>query len=68
MTAKALRIHHRDRLKRKRRFYWGRDLSREPEALSKIVDTPKPCSCPMCGNIRRYEGDTRQERRITFDY
>jgi len=28
------------------------------------VDTPKPCSCLMCGNRRKHSGDTMQERKI----
>lgn len=47
----------------KRRFHWGRDLRKEPKALAIAVDTPKPCSCLMCGNQRRVCGQTMQERR-----
>lgn len=27
----------------------------------KYIETPKPCSCMMCGNKRKWEGDTIQE-------
>jgi len=55
------RRHHRDRLKRKRRYHWGhdRDLSLEPEILARAVNTPTPCSCWMCRNNRE---KTRKER------
>lgn len=59
----AMRRHHRERLKKDRRFHWGRDLSREPKYLAVAVDTPTPCSCLMCGNARRHSGPTLQERR-----
>lgn len=39
---------------------WGQTFSR-------FADTPKRCSCPMCGNSRRYGKSDRltiQERRI----
>ena len=48
---------------RRRRFHWGRDLSREPGSLPRVVNTPKPCSCLLCGNARRHAGPTMQERR-----
>ena len=60
----AERRHHRERLMRKRRFHWGRDLSREPEILARVVNTPCSCSCAMCGNPRWHAGPTMQERRM----
>ena len=50
---------------RKRRFHWGRDLSREPEILARVVNTPNPCSCAMCGNTRWWAGETMQEAKMT---
>lgn len=58
---RALKLHHRDRIKRNRRFHWGRDLRGDDKALSKAVNTPHPCSCPMCGNGR---GPTRQQSKF----
>lgn len=59
---RALRRHHVARLKAARRFHWGRDLRHDAGALGKAVDTPRPCSCWMCGNPRRHFGNgTRQE-------
>ena len=64
--ARADKFHHRERLKAKRRRYWGRDLIREPKRLGQAVGTPTPCSCPMCGNPRHYAGDSMQERRAAL--
>lgn len=60
---RAERRQHRERLKKKRRFNWGRDLSKEPKYLAMAVNTPHPCSCLCCGNERKHSGDTMQERR-----
>ena len=48
------RRHHRERLKKARQRHWGRDLRGQPRDLGRVVDTPTPCSCPMCGNPRRF--------------
>ena len=61
--SKAERRHHAERLKKKRRFNWGRDLSKEPKFLAMAVNTPKTCSCLACGNERKHSGNTMQERR-----
>lgn len=60
---RALRRHQAARLKAARRFHWGRDIGDDPAALGKVVDTPCPCSCWMCGNPRRHFKEvSRQER------
>ena len=60
---RALRMHHVARLKKARRYYWGQDIRRDVKALGKVVDTPTPCSCWMCGNPRRTSNEvTLQER------
>lgn len=61
---RALKFHHRERLKKKRSHWWGRNISNDPAALGKAVNTPTPCSCWMCGNDRRIHGPTVQERRV----
>ncbi len=62
MTKRAERRHHVDRLKRKRKYHFGRELS--GKELSQVVDTPKPCSCYLCGNPRKYfEEKTVQEHK-----
>ena len=37
---RAMRRHHADRLKDKRRFYFGRDLAKFPVALGRVLNTP----------------------------
>ncbi|MDX5935681.1 hypothetical protein [Acidithiobacillus thiooxidans] len=63
--ARAIRRHHRYRLQRNRRYYWDKDgLTDNPRWFGKVIDTPTPCSCWMCGNPRRYFGEkTLQELR-----
>lgn len=61
--SRADKFHQRERLMAKRRHHWGRDLANEPKFLAQAVNTPKPCSCLMCGNARKYAGATMQERR-----
>ncbi|MEZ4886429.1 MAG: hypothetical protein R3E32_16960 [Chitinophagales bacterium] len=69
---RAIRRHHRARLLNKRKNYWGRAWSIEDEPISKkVINTPKPCSCFMCGNPRRYwKEKTFQEQkfRICMEY
>jgi hypothetical protein len=61
---RALRQNHVVRLKKARGFHWGRDIRQDAKALGKVIDTPTPCSCWMCGNPRRYFNEaTLQERR-----
>lgn len=63
MSKRAERRHHRERLWEKRkRSYWGAAY-RLSEISKSVVDTPHPCSLMCCGNRRRYEGATMQERR-----
>jgi len=70
MNGRAIRRHHRERLKKNRRFHWGRDLRQEPKILAMAINTPTPCSCAMCCNPRskksinhKSEPETMQERR-----
>ncbi len=67
MPSRAMRRHHRYRLYRRRRFHWGRDLAESdenPKFRGKVIDTPTPCSCWMCGNPRKWwKEKTMQERR-----
>jgi hypothetical protein len=62
--SRSLKVHHRNRLKHNRRFYWGRDKYPNTKPLGFVINTPAPCSCPMCGNDRRYEGKSINERRF----
>jgi hypothetical protein len=64
MAGTAKRRADRARLRRKRApFWWGRRLTSAKE-LGRVIDTPTPCSCWMCGNARRYFNErTIGERR-----
>lgn len=68
-SARSERRHHANRLKHKRRHYWGYDRSRSrsgpdgpplpPETISasrlgQLLHTPQLCSCAGCGNPRRH--------------
>ena len=46
---RSIRRHHAERLMKNRKNYYGG--SNKPYQL---VDTPTPCSCPMCGNPRKW--------------
>lgn len=67
--SRAWRRHHRARLKKGRASYWSlTNRAFPPEAnaharmLGMLVHTPASCSCWMCGNPRRFQGEpTRQE-------
>ncbi|KVP75411.1 hypothetical protein [Burkholderia ubonensis] len=62
---RALRRHHIARLKRARRFYFGKDLAKDPVDLGITVTTAARCSCALCGNPRKYFLElTMQERRL----
>ena len=69
--SRAIRRHHRARLKTKRKSYYGGTQSSDPVAIGKWIDTPTPCSCWMCGNPRRQRWSaemrlTMQERRRKY--
>lgn len=66
--ARALRRHHVQRLKANRKTYYGYGRSGDRNAemparfLGMTVHTAKVCSCPMCGNARKFFGnETIQE-------
>lgn len=58
---RGLRRHHLERLRKSRQHHWGRNLS--GRELGKAIHTPCLCSCFLCGNTRRWNGKTIQERR-----
>ena len=65
MRSRSWRRFQRERIKSKRLKSHGRW---SPEFSPTWIDTPKPCSCPTCGNPRRHFGEvTRQERLASFD-
>lgn len=55
---RAIRRHHKSRMKAKaRRLY---PACKRPE---RYADNLTACSCPMCGHRRKWRGPTMQERR-----
>ncbi|WP_308366121.1 MULTISPECIES: hypothetical protein [unclassified Microbulbifer] len=68
---RALRRHHRARLKAKRLYYYGGYIGtlrpqQRRRHLGILARTAKLCSCWICGNPRRYlpAERTNQERCI----
>lgn len=71
MSKAAIRRHHTERLKAKRRNYHASpSWSNTEKQVARYVNTPCPCSCHMCRNPRRSgwtsgkERGTMQERRF----
>ena len=71
---RAVRRHHRERLKVKRAVYWGflRQEGRYRGVMTErhlgiVVKTPHPCSCYGCGNPRRIGELTMQERKFSCE-
>lgn len=71
---RALRRHHMERLKRKRKkqLYYTRlfidcysDITERDVGM--FVNTPCMCSCWICGNQRKRRGPTLQERRCQVE-
>ena len=65
---RAMRRHHTARLKKVRSFHWGRDIRQDAKELGKVIDTPTPCSCWMCGNPRRYFSEATLHERCAIDW
>ena len=71
----AYRRHHIERLKSRHRSMlraeWSRlgdELANDPAFIGGLVTTHTRCSCPMCGNPRKWFGElTRQERLAEID-
>jgi len=63
MAGTAKRRADRERIRHKRRYWWGRKL-KDGREQGAVIDTPSPCSCWMCGNPRSYFIErTIQEQR-----
>lgn len=60
--SKSLRRHHAQRIKAKRKVYWGGIKGKR--MLGIVASTPAICSCVMCCNRRKLEGATIQERGV----
>ena len=65
MQSRALRRHHDQRVKQRVAGYHGGVARHDAQARGRLAQTRTPCSCWMCGNPRRYQGErTLQERRM----
>lgn len=65
---RAIRRSHQKRLSRKRANYLIAKNCVNEKQLAKLVNTPKPCSCYMCGNPRKYFNEiTIHEKKWQFD-
>lgn len=65
-SKRAVRRHHNNRVKNSRKIHWGKKIE-DPKELGKLMDTPTPCSCHMCGNTRKWYGRiTKQEEIIAL--
>ena len=71
---RAVRRHHRERLIKNRKNYWGYGngwLEKEmpTENYNTLVNTPCVCSCWMCGNPRRrHKQITKAEHQADLDF
>ncbi len=56
VNKRAQRIHHKERLKEARKTYWNHSVDgiMSERALGMVVNTPKPCSCWMCGKPKKH--------------
>ncbi len=64
MSSRSLRRHHEHRVKRRVAAYYGGYARHNPRHLGRIAHARQLCSCWMCGNPRRWLGEsTLQERR-----
>ena len=54
---------HQDRkhkIEVKKRVWWLKEF--DPITIGILAETPQRCSCIFCGNRRKYEGKTKQEK------
>ncbi len=70
-TTRALRRHHNERVKANRsKTYWGRlnplciDEPMTPRQAGMVTATAANCSCPMCGNPRKWFSTRTLQERI----
>lgn len=67
---RAVRRHHYARLKNSRKHYFNFSWwANQAKRLGIIAYYPTKCSCPMCGNPRKWFGDrTISECRDDYRY
>jgi hypothetical protein len=71
MFSRAERRHHVERLKHTRKNYWGyggraeyKRVEMGPKQLGRVVQHPQICSCVICGNERRNNGNSKDARTL----
>ncbi|MNK09898.1 hypothetical protein D3C87_278880 [compost metagenome] len=77
MQARDVRRHHLERLKVKRKHYWGYRGPKHssygelpepgkhemsPRRLGQVSQHPQSCSCLGCGNERRFWGNSKEAK------
>lgn len=55
-TQRAIRRHHNARLKANRKHYWGGWVG-NAQRIGMLLHTSCNCSCWMCGNPRKFNGN-----------
>lgn len=64
--------HHTERIRHKRKRYFVTGFREERDTRFfrvRFIECPKPCSCWMCGNPRKWNNDeTLQERRYSLRF
>ncbi len=69
MINRAIRRHHRQRIKNKVKDYYAGAHKNNPRYLGIAINTQQPCSCYGCGNPRKHFKDvTKQEKIRTLDF
>jgi hypothetical protein len=69
---RSVRRHHKERLKKKRQFYWlGHEWPMDDRQLGLVVSTPAICNCWQCKNPRHvFKGKdkiTIQEKKALLE-
>jgi len=65
---RAIRRHHRRRLikLRKKRLWFFDEKENITDKWNYVANTPTVCSCPMCGNPRKWFGKIKRQERISY--
>lgn len=62
---RALRRHHRERIKNNRKGYWNVNGTKHPRSIGRMIKTPCLCSCWMCRSPRKLYGNSQQAFKIS---
>lgn len=66
MTTKTERLHQKQRIKERRKKDIVYTMAKDPSCkrLGKHAKTPTMCSCFMCGNPRKFNGNSKTSLTI----